>query len=205
MNSEEAVAAGLLAPRIVPDEALHPPEYFPTLRPSSVAGRYASDESKFLAAMREPLLWWSPDAEESYRLLWLRSFEPAVAFRLERTDTGGILVVTELRGVHDLRVRRSASVDVGPLEWALLEANLAASGFWSAAPPRRRSDWTNTRDGTFFVFEGRRGVAYRAIELHSTDIGSLGTPNAQRIMALREAWLLLMSLSPHLVRPEQVY
>jgi hypothetical protein len=143
--------------------------------------------SRHLAAMREPSLWRAtaePD-RHAYRFLWLRTFHPPIALRLEMDASGsGALTVKMTNGMGgyepgDLVLDRS--VLLSREQTAAFSSALAQARFWEL-PVR---DTTHIgMDGAEWVIEGIRAGGYHVVTRWSPDEG-----------AFREAALTLVRLA----------
>lgn len=119
-----------------------------------------------LAAMNEPSLWRSSRKIETYRLLWLRSFDPPMAFRLViNTDGTSKLVTKKTDGQGDyepgaLALNKTTQIDKRETR-ILLEA-LTRIGFWDLPTDEDRSELGF--DGSQWIIEGVKDGKYHRIE-----------------------------------------
>ncbi|HEX4860978.1 MAG TPA: hypothetical protein VFV07_07050 [Rhizomicrobium sp.] len=87
-----------------------------------------------LTPMREPIipLQDAGKAVESYRLFYLRSFDPAIVLRLEiQSDTDASLRAVELQ-THTDRIRLARTAYLTPEQIAEFRALIAGQKFWTA-------------------------------------------------------------------------
>lgn len=140
---------------------------------------------KFLVAMEEAPLF-SPDknALESYRFLWLRSFDHPVAVRIWRSSTDHFISVKELSGAGGyepgsfiLREQRRITAD----EWDTFMSLLKHSCYWDL-PTEALDD--RGLDGAEWILEGVRDDRYHLVDRWTPQSGSF-----------REACLYLLKLS----------
>jgi hypothetical protein len=105
-------------------------------------------------------------ADETYRFLWLRAFQPPVSVRIQRAGGRATLVAVELDEHGNVSLRRERTL--GDLEWRTLTATLGTAAFWDA--PTRHSD-VGGEDGADWIFEGYRPGLYHVIWLWSPERG----------------------------------
>ena len=174
-------------------------ERFPVL--DTITGRPPLDEgrrewySKHLAAMADPLLPAGPG--ETYRFLWLRTFDHPVAVRVTCIEKGCVLTAVRTNGqggyeagsVVERKTRTMSDAEV-----ARFREMLGRGQFWSLQPADDRLGL----DGARWILEGRRGQAYHLWDVWSPDASG---PYAQ----YRELCLELIRLSGLAVRQSRIY
>lgn len=105
--------------------------------------------SAVLSAMREPPL----AGRDSWRFLWLRSFHPAVAIRVDRTSSGCIIVTKEVTwndSVTRQMLTRQDSIRIEDANCDKLLTRVASLEVWDASSPARPAGGV---DGADWVFE----------------------------------------------------
>lgn len=131
-----------------------------------------------LAATNEPSLSCGSAGErETYRLLFLPTFNHPVAIRITDTASGILLEATELSGGagYDpgMRVERK-QIQLSEGDWKELKAAITALMFWNATTS---SEALIGIDGDIWIIEGRRDHEYHAVgRFHpkGTPFGNLG-------------------------------
>lgn len=128
--------------------------------------------SKALAAMNEPSLSLPrANQKESYRLLWLPSFDHPVSVRLWRSGSRGYLVVKQLSGAGGynpgkLAVSRRRALSVG--EWDEFTRLLEQSSYWKLST----DDGEIGTDGAQWVLEGTIKGRYHVVDRWSPQDGN---------------------------------
>lgn len=171
-------------------------QYFPALafsdRPELhefTAGWY----ERHLSAMEEPPLLKSAGRKnvEVYRFLWLRTFHPPLAFRLEvRGDGTGSLTAKSASGAGGYDPGRLDSNRTLALDAKRVRQFTAALGrldFWKLAT---RDPGPPGFDGARWVLEGAKGGRYHVVDRWSPTGG-----------AFRQAMLDLVALAGMKVNP----
>lgn len=127
--------------------------------------------SKHLAAMDEPSLWTTNMRVETYRILWLRSFDPPMVFRLIiLSDGSAILVVKKTNGEGGFEPGKmvlNKQMNIDRQETQELLKTLALANFWSlpTLPPRDPSRFVGY-DGADWIVEGKKGRQYHVVDRH---------------------------------------
>jgi hypothetical protein len=130
----------------------------------------------YLPAMREPPLSCgaSPD-DESYRLLWLRSFHHPVAIRVYRRggQYGLVAVVLEYRATSPSGgVKKRVEKALSAAEWRQAVSVLEEVDFWRM---KTNPEDTIGIDGATWIVEGRRaGRYYFAERLYARELEPVG-------------------------------
>ena len=155
--------------------------------------------SKHLAAMGESRL--SRGGGETYRFLWLRSFNHPIAVRMSSVGSQCVLVAKELDGAGGYapgrlgkRIIRTLSAEA----CAPLKELIEAVGFWRSPPPAPSDPDLLNFDGAQWVLEGRRGAAY-----HVWDVWSPDEPGPHA--SFRRLCLEMIRLSGLTLNPTEVY
>ena len=87
-----------------------------------------------LCAMGETSLTKPAKGRSRVRLLWLRSFDPAIAVRVEHASTGTRLFAMELDGQGGTpggALAERLERELSPEEWSELQTRLSEAGFWN--------------------------------------------------------------------------
>ncbi|WP_119389573.1 hypothetical protein [Taklimakanibacter lacteus] len=125
--------------------------------------------SRHLAAMDEPSLWTTDMRAETYRILWLRSFDPPMVFRLIiLSDGSAILVVKKTNGKGGFesgKIVLNKQMSIDRPETQELLKNLALANFWSlpTLPPRDPSRFVGL-DGAHWIVEGKKDRQYHVAD-----------------------------------------
>jgi hypothetical protein len=120
--------------------------------------------SKHLAAMEEPSLWRTPPGTEIYRVLWLRTFDAPMVFRLTiKSDRSSELITKRTNGQGGYEPGRVVSDQTTPIdkdETQILLATLMRLKFWGAP-----TNETGPRgfDGAQWVIESVKNGKYHVI------------------------------------------
>lgn len=130
--------------------------------------------SEFLRASNVGPLWCGPDKAETYRLLWLPTYRPAMVISIASTSRDWKIQKVvfadpreRVEGGSDVSVRvvsRDEFLVPDAPARVFLDA-LEAADFWTA--PHYVSSGVD--DGHFWVVEGRKGTTYRVSTRHSAD------------------------------------
>ena len=117
-----------------------------------------------LRAMNEPRVYGSAEAagDEVYRFLWLRSFDPLMAVRIEYRELRYTLTIKILEGMHGfppLPLAFSDEREVSKAQGEGLGQLLAKAQFWSSPP---RGDRMGL-DGASWILEGAQPGRYHVI------------------------------------------
>lgn len=125
--------------------------------------------SKFLVAMDEPSLSATDLRAETYRILWLRSFDPPMVFRLIiLSDGSAILVVKKTNGKGGFEPGKTVlnkQMTIDGRETRELLKTLEAVNFWSL-PTLQAPDPSGFvgYDGADWIVEGKKGRQYHVVE-----------------------------------------
>ena len=121
--------------------------------------------SKHLAAMGEPSLWRTPRNAEIYRILWLRTFDAPMAFRLTiKPDRSSELITKRTNGQGGYepgRVVINKATQIDKDETQILLATLVRLKFWGA-----QTNETGPRgfDGAQWIIEGVKDGKYHVVD-----------------------------------------
>lgn len=149
--------------------------------------------SKALTAMKEPSLSLPQRSQtETYRFLWLRSFDSPIVVRIWRSESNVYLVAKQLDGdggksPAQMAVNRTRSLS--STEWDEFVKHLEESSFWTLSTDI--GDIGN--DGAQWVLEGAREGRYHVVDRWSP-------PKDDRY---RRACSQLLDLSG--LKPEKIY
>jgi hypothetical protein len=127
--------------------------------------------SKALKAMDEGPLCSRSNEEESYRFLWLRSFDHPIAIRVQRFGSNRLVVVKELERSRSDEVAGNLKTFSFPLsdeEWNLITLNLDHACFWQM--PTSKEIMMN--DGAQWIMEGYREGRYHVVDRQSPEDGA---------------------------------
>jgi hypothetical protein len=163
--------------------------------------------TRHLVAMSESRL---PDGPgETYRFVWLRSFDHPIAIRV--WCAGATCRLTGIRtsgrgGYEPGSIAQRRTRVLSATEVTSFQAMLSRAQFWGPAPEESPvrvdpdgNEWlTIHTDGAQWVLEGRRGPAYHLWDVRSPEASG---PKA----AFRELCLFLVRLSGLAVRQDQIY
>lgn len=163
--------------------------------------------TKHVRAMSESRLVDEPG--ETYRFLWLRSFDHPIAVRV--SCTGKTCRLTGIRtsgkgGYEPGSIAERTARTLSATEVTTFQGMLTRMDFWRQPQPRTdvivNPDGTESvlvgTDGAQWVLEGRRGPAYHLWDVWSPD------PDGPAA-AFRELCLFLVRLSGLAVRQDQIY
>lgn len=119
-----------------------------------------------LTSMQEPSLWRSARKIETYRLLWLRSFDHPMAFRLIVKADGTSELVTKKtngEGGHEpgaLVLNKTTQIDAR--ETRIILKALTRIGFWNLPADEGRGE--RGLDGSQWIIEGVKDGKYHRID-----------------------------------------
>jgi len=179
------------------------PQYFPTgvfSEYPDIADSRARGVAKFLRAIGEPSLLDAAKnkSSDSYRLLWLRTFNQPIAIRLTiRPDGTGQLMGVEMTGKSgfDLGVVATTEiVEVSQDQIHQFQDLLQTTEYWSMPTLDVRLHEERIRDGADWILEGSRDGRYHVVARTSPSIGTY-----------RDACLYLINLSKIEVEANRVY
>jgi hypothetical protein len=170
--------------------------------------------SQQLAALEEPSLdpkLCRDPRGESCRFLWLRTFDPPVAVRIDRNTDGATLYLKEADGKGGYspgKLRRSESRKLTEREWQSVLVAIDEGGFWKMpSEPVCKIVLENGviecrggSDGAKWILEVTKGDTYHVV--------SRNNPCDDRFnkdQAYRECCLLILSLSKLDVPPDKLY
>lgn len=128
--------------------------------------------SKHLMAMDEPSLFSLQNyTGESYRFLWLRTFDNPIAIRLWRSSDQRFITVKQLDGKGGyepgkLIINKTRTVD--EREWGIFNDHLEQSCYWDL--PRVGGE--GGQDGAQWIVEGSREGRYHIVDHWSPKSGS---------------------------------
>jgi hypothetical protein len=149
--------------------------------------------SRSLTVMKEPSLSVGQKREtESYRFLWLRSFDNPIVVRIWRSESNVYLITKQLDGDgghHPGKLVVNKSRSLSMKEWDEFTALLQQSSYWTQ--PTTIDDLGN--DGAQWILEGAKEGRY-----HIVDRWTPKTDDPHR----KACWYLL-ELSG--LKPEKIY
>ena len=159
-------------PVAIEDEYYFPSEVFDLISPKRdlfIRKWY----SKHLRAMSEPSMSCGLSIGiETYRFLWLRTFDHPVSIRVDHSAEGTNLIAVELDGAGGYEpggvlrnIQNSLSLD----QWKSLTGAVALSGFWTQ--PTSDPNDMGGLDGAEWIVEARRGPTYHLVDRWSPEGG----------------------------------
>jgi hypothetical protein len=119
--------------------------------------------SAHLCAMGEPTLVPN-DGAVRVRFLWLRSFHPSIAVRIECSSSSTIVLSTQLSGKGGYEpggVDRHTERTLSEYEWSSLQRAINEGGFWSL--PSEETNVTG-HDGAQWVLEVADHDRYHVVD-----------------------------------------
>jgi len=125
--------------------------------------------------MGEPSLWKLSKSEsiESYRFLWLRSFNHPVSARLTIANDGSgklsIKVLSGSGGYKPGHLIRNQNIEVSKDSVDTFRQLLDKAEFWAA--PTEKEDGTVGLDGAQWIMEGAMGGQYHVVDRWSPEEG----------------------------------
>jgi hypothetical protein len=179
------------------------PQYFPTgifSENADISDSRARGLAKILRAIGEPSLLDAAKnkSSDSYRLLWLRTFNRPIAIRLTiRRDGTGQLMGAEMTGKSgfDLGVVAITEiVEISQDQMHQFQDLLQTTEYWSMPTADVRLHEERIRDGTEWILEGERDGRYHVVARTSPRNGTY-----------RDACLYLLKLSKIEVEVNRVY
>ena len=128
-----------------------------------------------LCAMGEPPLTSPPPGAKRMRFLWLRTFHPGIAIRIEGSPESAHLIATELTGAGGYApgtVGRREQRILLPEEWSETQRLLTAAGFWRL--PTNKP--VLGLDGAHWILEVSEPKRYHIVDRWSGDeLEDIGT------------------------------
>ena len=171
--------------------------------PASVLGENAKVDtlkiewySKFLTAMREPSLWEASKTQktQTYRFLWLRSFDHPVSIRLDVKADGTALLTTKVsrgQGGYEpgrLITNRTQRLDRERTSWVL--GRIEELKFWTLPTnPPPDPDVVGV-DGAQWIFEGVKDGTYHVVDRWSPEKGEVRSLGIMMLLDLARLKLL---------------
>jgi hypothetical protein len=134
--------------------------------PGHTGRRYLLSEYEALVAMQEPPLAAFTESSESYRFVWLRSWDAPVCVRINRDGSEGSIatkVLEKYEGPTYGSLTHSSERHLTEDEMSHLAKLLDAASFWSAPAER---DWV-TLDGAGWMLEGLRAGMHHIVKRNS--------------------------------------
>jgi hypothetical protein len=120
--------------------------------------------SKALTAMKEPsLLRFQSRQNETYRFLWLRSFDNPIVVRIHRSKSSIYLVTKQLDGDgghHPGKLIANRTRSLSSAEWDEFTKQLEQSSYWTL--PADIGDIGN--DGAQWILEGAKDGRYHVVD-----------------------------------------
>ncbi len=119
-----------------------------------------------LCAMGESPLKARTQGEIRVRFLWLRTFHPGIAIRVEHSPEATLLEAIQLAGAGGYApgvVDKKVRIDVSADQWRQIQNLLEEASFWKL--PAHVPD--NSFDGAQWIIEVAEVDRYRAVDRHS--------------------------------------
>jgi hypothetical protein len=153
--------------------------------------------SRNLAALKEPSLYeLSKDPKrESYRFLWLRTFNHPIAVRVDVNESGsGLMTIKESNGRGGyapgaLFINKSAKIDRLVVSNLLVD-QISSQGFWNLSTEEPPPENVVQLDGAQWILEAVRGGQYKLVDRWSPKEGPVR--NLGILMAIDLAHLKLL-------------
>jgi hypothetical protein len=146
-----------------------------------------------LAAVGEPDHLSRAGTAQSFRMLYSRSFHPAILIRINLVDDGSGSMIVKERAVHDTRVTVDSMVFISAADTNDLRATLSRDSFWTAPvlyhvdfnfgpyPVNKPAEAVIMSDGAAWFIEGADPMHYRIM---ADDGGAFASPVQDIGMAL---------------------
>jgi len=152
--------------------------------------------SKFLTALQEPSLWKSSQTRkiQSYRFLWLRSFDRPISVRLDVQPDGTALLTTRMtsgKGGYEpghLIEHRTKKLTKEQTGWFL--DRIEELKFWSLPTSPPKDPNLVGVDGAEWVLEGIKNGQYHVVDRWSPDKGEVRTLGIVMLIDLAKLKLL---------------
>ena len=156
-----------------PNEAYFPTEFFRIdTGETTYDGKFTVEwYSKHLYAMKEPLLYNIIPHKEIFRFLWLRTFDPPVAIRIEKNkdEYSLTLKICDGAGGYDpgnLIVNKTKAIDKAT--WNSFTGLVEKAGYWNSAT----TDNDIGLDGSQWILESADNRRYHVVDRWSPQSGS---------------------------------
>jgi hypothetical protein len=157
-----------------------------TYFPAGVLGEDSKEDNfkvdwytKFLSAMREPSLWEASKTKktQSYRFLWLRSFNHPISVRLEVNRDGSALLVTKISsgqgGYEPGRLATNRTQRLGQKQTSWIIGQIEELKFWTLATIPPRDPNVVGVDGAQWIFEGTKDGTYHIVDRWLPETGEV--------------------------------
>jgi hypothetical protein len=135
--------------------------------------------SKHLNALHEPSLWESSKTlnAQTYRFLWLRTFDHPIAIRLDVKPDGNSLLTTKISsgqgGYEPGRLIRNSARKLSKEQTAWFLARIEELHFWSLPTKEAEEPNVINLDGAEWVLEGTKDGDYHLVDRWSPDKGAV--------------------------------
>ena len=181
-----------------------PTSYFANLKPNWacdfttnllfdvwMSGGQAESIGALLERMKEPCLYAAtPDeASESYRFIWLRSFDEPVIIRMEKRDSQYRLTWKVGKGVGGKKLKQKGHRLISATEWDQFKKLMETVRFDDL--PNER--WVNMTDGATWLLEHKNASRYKA---HKTNYPE---------ESIKESCLYLINLTRLRIKKRDIY
>ena len=152
--------------------------------------------SKFLTGLHEPSLWESSKNQktETYRFLWLRSFDHPISVRLDTQSDGTALLTTKISSGHGgyepgkLIENRARKLNREQTRWFLDRVEELKFCSLPTTPPKDAR--TVGLDGAQWILEGVKDTQYHVVDRWSPDNGAVRTLGLAMLIDLAHLKLL---------------
>ena len=116
-----------------------------------------------LCAMGEPVLSKPGAGKVRFRFIWLRTFHPGIAIRIEHDFSHTKLIATKLSGAGGQspgKVERQFDRTLSPKEWSSIQRLISESGFWNLPT----SGQSFGLDGSQWIIEVAESNRYHVVD-----------------------------------------
>jgi hypothetical protein len=176
-----------------------PTIYFP---PGTLDGTEQSSHFKEqwysgqLRALKEPSLWELSKTQktQTYRFLWLRSFDHPISVRLDIRQDGTALLTTKATSGQGgykpaaLIMNKTRALTKEQTSWALDRINEV--GFWGLATYEKPKEGVVNLDGAQWILEGVKDGKYQVTDRWSPENGPIHTLGLMMLIELAQLKLL---------------
>ena len=123
--------------------------------------------SQYLLQFKEPKVYIPQDKDETYRFLWLRSFDNPVVVRFQKYNNTYTLYTKEMldnEGYAPQQIKVNTEEKMSPYEWNSFKEKINNLDFWNVVP---NDPGPGVADGALWILEGSTKNKYHFAERHS--------------------------------------